>query len=662
VSLWFKGKKIYQMEEEEKLPKDDPSTLEIMVGHGEDELQPFDVQQLAERLVRETGISAELAGKISLDIKQLVRQMGLRLICPSLIRGLIDTKLIEYGLEDEYNRQIHLGLPLREVDRMVQQLERTRGVRPLNPRETSIHLAGSLKRDYAMLAVFSEEVAAAHRVGEIQIENINEVDCIHSLCLSPDYLKRIGPLLPTGVGVARPPRNVEEFVSYLLQSSLQLGHCLSGPLCWDSLNFALAPLIADWSGQALRVLSEMLIQQFNALSRDCEFYLDWHAPAYLADRRAVGLDGSELSGSYRDFTGAARQLLVALLEVYLSGDQIGLPLLNPRPVVYMPGEMLADGVVFDLLSRLARERGQCEVRYAHSNHDTFAERYGLRLTQAMQQGSWEWRTAVFQAVALNLPRAAFKAQGDQVRVLENLTELLDLAAQAHLEKRIYVEKLLAQGENGPLALLARRHQGSALLKLNRTAYWICPVGLNEMVQATLGQYLHESDEALKFGEHVCRYLSGETERLSAKHKVHFLLAQLKNQETARRFAYLDMRHFPEAVADSFQSPAFSEETGYTLGAGLPSGAVLSPAERISKEASLQADSFHGAATTWRVPASPFPFAEEAREWLVATMNEPLSPGLRFHLDFAVCLDCQSALRGHPPSCPVCHSTRVQQYI
>src|SRR6185436_2404706 len=105
-------------------------------------------------------------------------------------------------LDQEYSRQIHLGLPLRDIDRLVQQLERARSSRPLNPRETSLALAGPLKREYAMLAVFSGSVAEAHKLGEIQIENINDIDCIHSLCLSPDYLKRVGPLLPAGAGVA----------------------------------------------------------------------------------------------------------------------------------------------------------------------------------------------------------------------------------------------------------------------------------------------------------------------------------------------------------------------------------------------------------------------------------------------------------------------------
>jgi ribonucleoside-triphosphate reductase (formate) len=650
------------MEEQDDPITDEFPTSEIMVGDGEDESVPFDTSQLAEKLTREVGISSELANKISLDIKQLVRQMGLRLLCPSLIRGLIDTKLIEYGLDQEYGMQMQLGLQLRDIDRLIQQLDRPRGSRSLNPLETSVELAGLLKREYAMLAVFSNSVVRAHKSGEIHIENINDVDCIHSLCLSPDYLKRVGPLLPSSVGIARPPRNIEEFANYLLQSSLALDHFLSGPLFWDSLNFSLAPLLANWSAPAIRSLVETLLQQFNALGSECEFYLDWNVPAYMADRSAIGIDGSELSRTYREYSSTARQLLVAILEVYLSGDQLGLPLLNPRPIVYLPAEALPDGAVFDLLSRLARERGQIEIRFSHANHDTFVERYGLSLGSAMQQGSWEWRTGVFQAVSINLPRAAFQAQGDPLRALEAISEMLDMAAQAHLEKRIYLEKLLAQGDNGPLALLARRHHGSALLKLNRTAYWLCPVGLNEMVLATLGQRLNESEEALKFGEHVCRHLAGETERLSAKHKVHFLLAKLGSPETGRRFAHLDMHYFPEAAVESFSALISSEDFGYTPGAGLPPSIDLSPAKRISIEASLLADSFHMAATTWRVPANPYPFAEEAREWIVAAMNEPLSPGLRFHLSFSVCLDCRSALRGHPENCSACQSSRIQQYV
>jgi ribonucleoside-triphosphate reductase (formate) len=640
---------------------DESSTSDVMVRNGADELLPFDLQQLTESLTRKLGIEPELASRIGLDVKQLVQQFGVRQICPSLIRGLIDTKLLEYGLDEEYRKHQYLGLLISEVDNLVQQQDHYPDYRPLDPSETSTALGNMLKSEYAQLAVFSGAVASAHRSGEIHIEKSDKIDCIYSLCLSPDYLKRVGSLLPMDTGVVRSVRDPEEFISRLFQSSLALGRCLSGPLYWDSLNFTLAPLVNGWSEQATKALAESLLQQFSALSGRCEFYLDWDAPSYLADRPALGADGGQLGMTYRELSGPARKLLIALLEVYLSGNQSGLPVLNPRPIFYLPGEATSVGTGLDLLGRLVRERGQCEVRFAHKDLDTFVERYGLRLGTAMQKGAWEWRTGVFQAVAVNLPRAALRAEGDRTRLLEILTEMLEKAAQAHLEKRIYLEKLLARGEQGPLALLSRHHSGSGLLKLNRTIYWICPVGLDEMARIALGRHLHQDEETLKFGEYVCRHLAGEVERLSALHKVHFLLAHFDGGASPGRFARLDRRYFPEAISKIMPEQEASEPS-YTPGASLPSSAVLTLDRRINIEAALHADSFHAAVTSWKVPANPLPYTEEAREWLLAGMNEPLSQGLRFHLDFAVCLDCRSALRGRPDSCPLCQSARVQQYI
>ncbi|MEW6729982.1 MAG: anaerobic ribonucleoside-triphosphate reductase, partial [Acidobacteriota bacterium] len=235
---------------------------------------------------------------------------------------------------------------------------------------------------------------------------------------------------------------------------------------------------------------------------------------------------------------------------------------------------------------------------------------------------------------------------------------LEMAAQAHLEKRIYLEKLLAQGEQGPLALLARRRQGSALLKLNRTLHWLAPLGLNEMVRIITGQNLYESDESFEFGRQICQHLLSETARLSSKHKVRFLLAHLDNTDTARRLARLDLRYFAREIAE--QLPTQADELSYTAGVNLPTLATLSPLVRVRMEAILQ-NNLHRAVTTWRVPATPPPFPDEVKIWLKAALSENLNQGLRFQLNFAYCLDCHSALRGRPGNCSVCHSLRVQQY-
>ncbi|MEW6729691.1 MAG: anaerobic ribonucleoside-triphosphate reductase, partial [Acidobacteriota bacterium] len=395
-----------------------PSTDEPLLAPDEvtdtaEESQAFDTYQFVEKLVRELGLPAELAGKIGLEVSQIVVEVGLRRFCPSLLEGLIDIKLLEYGLEREYRARTQIGLPLGEVERLVQQLDHQDARAALNPRETSLMLAESVKREYALRAVFSQPIAQAHLTGDFHIEKIEGIDCLYSLCLSPDYLKRVGALVPPG-GM-RPPRQAEEFVFYLVQSSMALQQCLSGPLCWDSFNYTFAPLIANWSKTDIYMLAETLLQQFNLLGGECLLFLDWQAPDYLADRPALAIDGSELPGSYQSYSESARLLLIALLELYLSGDHIGLPLINPRPVIFFRlaqshMEFPADAeTCFELLGRLARERGQFEVRYIRGKHDGFAERYGIAPSASTQSGNWGGRTGVFQVISVNLPRAALRA-------------------------------------------------------------------------------------------------------------------------------------------------------------------------------------------------------------------------------------------------------------
>ncbi len=643
----------------------DEPPLELIALRAEEEREPFDAQQLAERLARDIGIATELAHKIALEVQQLLRQTGLRQIPPSLIRGLVETKLLEYGFDQEYRNAIHLGLPLREVERLAQQFDRPRNTSSLDARATSQALGNIIKRDYALLATYCEPVAEAHLNGDINIEQVEAVDSLYSLFLSPDYIKRAGALLRPGMAALRPPRNAREFITHLVQSSGSLARCLSGPLSWDSLNFALAPLIGNADDREMKEIAEEVVRQFNAIDENCEIVLDWQAPDYLAERNALAADGSELPNKYRDYSQTARRLLIAMLEIYLSGDQIGLPLLKPKPIIYLPAagnEPVSDTGAIEIFHRLMRERGQIQFRFTRIGQPAFNQRYGLAMSAAMQTGNWEWRVASFQAVAINLPRAAFRASGDPVRVFETLTEMLDIAAQAHLEKRIYLEKLLAQGEHGPLALLARRRHGSALLKLNRALHWLCPIGLNEMTRATVGKNLYDDEPALEFGKQICQYLAKETIRLSAKHKVNFLLAHLNNIESARRFARLDLRHYGEAAAQYLPPVGDSDELSYTLGIGLPHSAALPPAPRIKLEAALQADLFHQAATTWRVSANPPPYPDESKEWLKAALAEPGQAGLNIQLHFALCLDCHSVLRGAPSNCSVCQSALIRQYV
>jgi ribonucleoside-triphosphate reductase (formate) len=103
--------------------------------------------------------------------------------------------------------------------------------------------------------------------------------------------------------------------------------------------------------------------------------------------------------------------------------------------------------------------------------------------------------------------------------------MLELAAQASLEKRVFLEKLLARGESGVLAMLAMRPNNEPFLRLNWTAHALCPLGLSALANIVSGAPVETSPLAQEFAARVIAHLNLEAERLSVKHKVRFILAE-----------------------------------------------------------------------------------------------------------------------------------------
>src|SRR5262249_56590114 len=92
-----------------------------------------------------------------------------------LIRGLVDAKLLERGLMNEYRLHSRLGVPLYDVDRVIQSVSGETATSH-GPEGSSLALAEAIKREYAILNVFSDAVSHAHLLADLHIENLGEVD------------------------------------------------------------------------------------------------------------------------------------------------------------------------------------------------------------------------------------------------------------------------------------------------------------------------------------------------------------------------------------------------------------------------------------------------------------------------------------------------------
>jgi ribonucleoside-triphosphate reductase len=311
----------------------------------------------------------------------------------------------------------------------------------------------------------------------------------------------------------------------------------------------------------------------------------------------------------------------------------------------------------DLAIQVAVERGGVVLAFDRSGNDeaisAFTARYGVNGERLLGGGSesWQWRAAIFSSVAINLPRIGYRAGGDRVRVFELLTELLELAAQASLEKRVFLEKLLARGEAGPLALLAMRPDKEPFLPLSRTAHAICPIGLAELSEAVCGNRLDSSLDAQEFAAHVVRYLHTEAGRLSAKHKVRFVLTESRDIAAAHRLARLDLKTFGQSGSED------ADNVYYTNGARLPVSSSITAFDRFRIESAIQQGKILNATSdVWLGGSRP------ARDRFAALVSrvfrETQASALSFSPEFTVCLNCRAVSTGLVTVCTLCGSNRV----
>src|SRR5262249_15044598 len=137
---------------------------ELLVRQSDENYAQFDPQRITDALVRETKLAPEIAQQIALEVKQQIEQSVVRALTAPLIRGLVDAKLLELGLMDECRAHSRLSVPVNEIERVIQATPGEVAV-VHGPEGTSLALAEAIKREYAMLYVFSDDVAKAHVEG-----------------------------------------------------------------------------------------------------------------------------------------------------------------------------------------------------------------------------------------------------------------------------------------------------------------------------------------------------------------------------------------------------------------------------------------------------------------------------------------------------------------
>ncbi|HUL30312.1 MAG TPA: anaerobic ribonucleoside-triphosphate reductase [Thermodesulfobacteriota bacterium] len=652
--------------------EEETTDMALFVRTSDESMLGWDRQRIVDALMRETYVDFDTAKTIAREVEDLIATSKIRRITAPLIRELVDTKLVERGLEQARKMHTRLGMPLYDIDQLILHPNKENANIPHGPEATNLTLAERIKKEYALLTVFSQDVADAHMRGDIHLHDLGFIDRPYCSGQSLEYIKRFGLSLPNSIAMAKPAKHPEVLLAHMVKFAAALQTHFAGAIGWDSINLFFAPYLVGMSDRELRQLAQMMIFEFSqqavarggqAIFTDLNLY--WEIPKHFENVPALGPGGEFTGKTYSDYLKESQSFVNAIFDVYQEGDGSGRPFFFPKPLVHITEKFFQTPGHADFLSHIcevASEKGNTYFVFDRGETAKISEccRLSFKLDQTDLEDAkqpWKMRYSALQNVTLNLPRIAYLAKGEDSALFSKIAEFVEMAVKAHLEKKRFIEKLLSLGEKGPLALLAMNRDGSPYLRMHRASFLVGMVGLNELVQIHTEREMHQSKGAFKFGLKVIAHMKLLVDKFSQRYGMRFVLEQTPAESTAYRFAKLDLKYHSPKSGHIVKGDISKGEIYYTNSTYLNNAAVLNPIERVRQEGLFHPLIEAGALThIWLGEAKPS--KASLANFVIKTFQWTQNDQIAFSPEFTTCNVCNRTSRGLRSACAYCGSEDV----
>lgn len=669
--------------------KGDATDIALMVQtSSKAEINTWDRDKIVDSLMLETGAAPDLAEKIAEAVEQKILNSQMKNVTTSVIRELIDIELLERDLPMLLKRHSHLGLPMYDVEQIIFNANKENSNTTHNPESINLTLAETILKDFALRKVFSEDVSHAHMIGDIHCHDMGFV--IRPYCggHSLEYIKKYGLALPNITSVSKPAKHPEVLIGHMVKMASTLQSHYAGAVGWEAVNMFFAPLLRGLAYERLKQLAQMLIFEFNQLAGSrgaqvtfTDFNLYYGIPSHFEDTPALGPGGKYLkrvgdkevpvdspeSGclTYKDYEKESNDFLRALFEIYLEGDVTGKTFVFPKPLLHINDKMFRTGgweEFLELACEVASKQGITYFVFDRGESTTISQCCRLKLKLGEQdlletKTPEKMRFSALQNVTVNLPRIAYKAGGNDEMLFTELIRALELVVKAHAQKRDFIVKLVELKENGPLYMFSATQDSSPYLRFDRLTYLCGLLGLNELVQAHLGEQLHDSEEALRFGLKVIAFMNLQCKRLSERYGLKMVLEESPAESATYRLSKLDMKYFPDQASKVIKGSLEGDNFYYTNSVHIAVDADMDYIERVTKQAMFHPLIEAGAIIhIWMGEHEPDPTA--VRAFVMKTFKNTKAEQIAFSPEFTVCEDCRRTTRGIKETCPLCGSTNV----
>ncbi|MGQ9662374.1 MAG: anaerobic ribonucleoside-triphosphate reductase, partial [Kiritimatiellia bacterium] len=499
-------------------------------------------------------------------------------------------------------------------------------------------LEGMTPREYKQVAqelIFNGAQNAFSRGGQTLFLDFN----VHAGV--PRYLRKVPAIGPGGKYMLRLSNGPKVPLEEVLREDR------------DAAGYPLMDLFYDDPRSGRRLVLREIVDPHGGIAYD---------PTVEEDLKRRG----EAIVTYGDFTKEAQMFCRALLEVWSEGDRNGRVFEFPKCDFHINNETFEDPEQYELFMDACRLASKNGSTYFIFDRDEVTLSACCRLRTTIRDNRMlthpeSMRFCGFQNVTINIPQAAYRAArrggSDVLRTFfEELDKTMELAVEAHLQKRRLVSELMSSPSH-PLWQIGRPScDGKPYVNLDTSTYIIGLIGLNDAVKFLTGHELHESPEAQQTGLRVVTHMFLRTRELSRKYHLKFSLEESPAESASRRLAKTDLIYFPNEARKVVKGD--NEDVAYyTNSVHLAANARVSLVERIREQGKYHGIIESGAITHAFVgeeQPSPESIARLIREVFFRTQSAQvtISP------EFTYCNACNHIMRGIHENCVKCGSADV----
>lgn len=382
-----------------------------------------------------------------------------------------------------------------------------------------------------------------------------------------------------------------------------------------------------------------------------------------ADSQDPALRGRVMT--YGDFQAETQAFAHALLDIWYEGDARGHVFEFPKCDFHVSSETFTDPEQYKVYMHACKLASHNGSTYFVFDRDSASVASCCRLRISIADMSIfkhpeHLRTCGFQNVTINIPQAAYRAARNGNKTLEGVLKeidtAMDLAVQAHLQKKEFVADIM-RNPGDPLWQLGKTAcDGRPYLDLKDCMYIIGIIGVNDAVQFITGKQMHESDEAIDMALKITGHMYLKTKEYTDTYGITFKLEESPAESAARKLAKSDLHYYrPEAL--TVYKGGDEDHAYYTNSIHLAADAPVDLIERIEKQAMFNSIIEAGAITHAFI-GEQAPNPESIAELMRKAFLRTQSAQIVFSPEFTYCETCGHNARGLHPKCPKCGSTDV----